>query len=59
MVQQLIHSSWGVESAIYKFNTVGLVIPSMTIDVLLFQPIGPVEVCCPGQGLYKTGTIEI
>jgi plastocyanin len=41
--QQTLHSSWGVESAVYKFDTAGIFKPRVTIDALLFQPIEPVE----------------
>jgi len=43
LYQQTLHSSWGVESASYKFQTAGLFIPKVTIDAILFQPIEPVE----------------
>jgi hypothetical protein len=36
-------SSWGVESAAYKFETAGIFKPRVTIDAILFQPIEPVE----------------
>lgn len=41
--QQVLHSSWGVESASYSFHGAGVVIPKVTIDALLFQPLEPVE----------------
>jgi plastocyanin len=41
--QQTLHSSWGVESAAYKFDTAGIFKPRVTIDAILFQPIEPVE----------------
>jgi plastocyanin len=41
--QQALHSSWGVESASYKFQTVGIFIPKVTIDALLFSPVEPIE----------------
>jgi hypothetical protein len=41
--QQTLHSSWGVESAAYKFDTAGFFRPRVTIDAILFQPIEPVE----------------
>ena len=41
--QQTLHSSWGVESAAYKFDTVGIFKPIVTVDAILFQPIEPVE----------------
>jgi plastocyanin len=41
--QQVLHSSWGVESASYSFHGAGFVIPKVTIDALLFQPIEPIE----------------
>jgi len=41
--QQTLHSSWGVESAAYKFDTAGIFKPRVTINALLFQPIEPVE----------------
>jgi len=30
--QQTLHSSWGVESAAYKFDTAGIFKPRVTID---------------------------
>jgi hypothetical protein len=36
-------SSWGVDFAAYKFDTAGIIIPKVTIDAILFQPIEPVE----------------
>lgn len=41
--QQGLHSSWGVESASYKFNTTGLFTPKVTITAVLFQPVEPTE----------------
>ena len=41
--QQTLHSSWGVESAAYRFYTTGTMIPKVTIDAILFQPIELVE----------------
>ena len=41
--QQGIHSSWGVEYASYTFHREGFVIPQVTINALLFQPIEPIE----------------
>ncbi len=41
--QQTLHSSWGVESAAYKFDAAGIFKPRVTIDAILFQPIEPVE----------------
>jgi plastocyanin len=41
--QQTLHSSWGVESAVYKFNAAGIFKTRVTIDAILFQPIEPVE----------------
>jgi hypothetical protein len=41
--QQTLHLSWGVESAAYKFDTVGIFKPIVTVDAILFQPIEPVE----------------
>lgn len=43
LYQQALHSSWGVEYASYKFNTPGIIIPKLTIDAILFQPVEPVE----------------
>jgi hypothetical protein len=43
LYQQALHSSWGVEYATYKFNTPGIIIPKITIDAILFQPVEPVE----------------
>jgi len=43
LYQQALHSSWGVEYASYKFNTPGFIIPKLTIDAILFQPVEPVE----------------
>ena len=43
LYQQTLHSSWGVESASYKFQTGGLFTPKVTIDAILFQPVEPVE----------------
>lgn len=43
LYQQSIHSSWGVESASYRFQNAGLFIPKVTIDATLFQPIEPLE----------------
>lgn len=43
LYQQTLHSSWGVESASYKFQTTGVFIPKVTIDAILFQPVEPVE----------------
>ena len=43
LYQQPLHSSWGVEYASYKFNKPGIIIPKITIDALLFQPVEPVE----------------
>jgi plastocyanin len=43
LYQQTLHSSWGVESASYKFQTAGLFISKVTIDGILFQPVEPVE----------------
>jgi plastocyanin len=43
LYQQAQHSSWGVEYASYKFNTPGIIIPKLTIDAILFQPVEPVE----------------
>ncbi|MGC1927668.1 MAG: hypothetical protein WA667_01725 [Candidatus Nitrosopolaris sp.] len=43
LYQQTLHSSWGVESASYKFDTAGIIIPKVTIDATLFQPVEPVE----------------
>jgi hypothetical protein len=37
------HSSWGVEYASYKFDTPGIIVPKVTIDAILFQPVEPVE----------------
>ena len=34
--QQTLHSSWGVESAAYKFDTTGIFKPRVTIDAILF-----------------------
>jgi plastocyanin len=42
--QQGLHSSWGVESASYKFNTIGIFTPKVTITGILFQPVEPTEV---------------
>jgi plastocyanin len=41
--QQTLHSSWGVESAAYKFNAAGVFKTRVTIDAIIFQPIEPVE----------------
>ncbi|MGA9150254.1 MAG: hypothetical protein WBZ36_06735 [Candidatus Nitrosopolaris sp.] len=41
--QQTLHSSWGVESAAYRFDRTGIFKPRVTIDAILFQPIEPVE----------------
>jgi plastocyanin len=41
--QQGLHSSWGVESASYKFNTTGFFTPKVTITAVLFQPVEPTE----------------
>jgi plastocyanin len=41
--QQGLHSSWGVESASYKFGTKGLFTPKVTITAILFQPVEPTE----------------
>lgn len=41
--QQYLHSSWGVESASYKFNTTGLFTSKVTITAVLFQPVEPTE----------------
>lgn len=43
LYQQTLHSSWGVESSSYKFQTTGVFIPKVTIDAVLFQPVEPVE----------------
>lgn len=43
LYQQILHSSWGVESAAYKFDTAGIIIPKVSIDAVLFQPVQPVE----------------
>jgi hypothetical protein len=43
LYQQSLHSSWGVESASYKFSNGGIFIPKVTIDAILFQPVEPVE----------------
>jgi plastocyanin len=43
LYQQALHSSWGVEYASYKFNTPGIIIPKITIEAILFQPVEPVE----------------
>jgi hypothetical protein len=39
LYQQTLHSSWGVESAAYRFDTAGIIIPKVTIDAILFQPV--------------------
>ena len=36
-------SSWGVDFVAYKFDTAGIIMPKVTIDAILFQPIEPVE----------------
>jgi hypothetical protein len=41
--QQDVHSSWRVEYASNTFHKAGLVIPKVTVNALLFQPIEPVE----------------
>jgi hypothetical protein len=43
LYQQTLHSSWGVESASYKFSNGGIFNPKITIDAILFQPVEPVE----------------
>jgi hypothetical protein len=43
LYQQALHSSWGVEYASYKFETPGIIVPKVTIDAILFQPVEPVE----------------
>jgi hypothetical protein len=43
LYQQTLHSSWGVESSSYKFQTTGVFIPKVTIDAVLFQPVEPVD----------------
>jgi plastocyanin len=43
LYQQTLHSSWGVEYASYKFSAPGIIIPKITIDAILFQPVEPVE----------------
>lgn len=42
LYQQAPHSSWGVEYASYKFDTPGIIVPKVTIDAILFQPVEPV-----------------
>jgi hypothetical protein len=42
LYQQAPHSSWGVEYASYKFDTPGIIVPKVTIEALLFQPVEPV-----------------
>jgi plastocyanin len=41
--QQGLHSSWGVESASYKFDKSGIFMPKVTITAILFQPVYPSE----------------
>lgn len=43
LYQQALHSSWGLEYASYKFSTPDIIIPKITIDAILFQPVEPVE----------------
>ena len=42
LYQQAPRSSWGVEYASYKFDTPGIIVPKVTIEALLFQPVEPV-----------------
>jgi len=42
-ITKRFNSSWGVESAAYRFDTTGIFKPRVTIDAILFQPIEPVE----------------
>jgi plastocyanin len=42
LYQQALHSSWGVEYASYKFDTPGIIVPKVTIEAILFQPVEPV-----------------
>lgn len=32
----------GVENASYKFDTPGIIVPKVTIEAILFQPVEPV-----------------
>jgi len=43
LYQQALHSSWGVEYASYKFETPGVIVPKVSINAILFQPVEPVE----------------
>jgi plastocyanin len=41
--QKGLHSSWGVESASYKFDKSGRFMPKVTMTAVLFQPVYPSE----------------